>query len=70
MSNTIQNTAPNFFVLGAAKAGTTAIWSWLQQHDDVFHSSLWRKTSVRISATSGNDTGAFWYVTPFASRFE
>jgi hypothetical protein len=27
---------PNFFVVGAAKAGTTSIYSWLKQHPDIF----------------------------------
>lgn len=28
--------APDFYVVGAAKAGTTALWSWLRTHPDVF----------------------------------
>lgn len=28
--------APDFFVVGAAKAGTTAVWTWLRAHPDVF----------------------------------
>jgi hypothetical protein len=28
--------SPNFFVVGAAKSGTTSIYSWLKQHPDVF----------------------------------
>lgn len=28
--------APDFFVVGAAKAGTTAVFHWLAQHPDVF----------------------------------
>ncbi|MHA3977457.1 sulfotransferase [Halovulum sp. GXIMD14794] len=28
--------APDFYVVGAAKAGTTAVYSWLQTHPDVF----------------------------------
>jgi sulfotransferase family protein len=27
---------PDFFVVGAAKAGTTAVWQWLRQHPEVF----------------------------------
>ena len=30
------NFAPHFFVVGAAKAGTTAVYHWLQAHPDVF----------------------------------
>nr|WP_221931647.1 sulfotransferase [Palleronia caenipelagi] len=29
-------TGPDFVVIGAAKAGTTAIWSWLRTHPDLF----------------------------------
>lgn len=28
--------APDFFIVGAAKAGTTAVYSWLTHHPDVF----------------------------------
>jgi hypothetical protein len=27
---------PNFFVVGAAKAGTTSVYSWLKQHPEIF----------------------------------
>lgn len=27
---------PDFFLVGAAKAGTTAVWQWLRQHPEVF----------------------------------
>ncbi|WP_341223577.1 sulfotransferase [Loktanella salsilacus] len=27
---------PDFFIVGAAKAGTTAVWHWLRQHENVF----------------------------------
>jgi hypothetical protein len=27
---------PNFFIVGAARAGTTSLWHWLRQHPDVF----------------------------------
>jgi len=27
---------PNFFIVGAAKAGTTSLWQYLRQHPDVF----------------------------------
>lgn len=32
--------APDFFVVGAAKAGTTAIYHWLRSHPDVFLPSV------------------------------
>jgi Sulfotransferase domain len=28
--------APNFFILGAARCGTTSLWSYLRQHPDIF----------------------------------
>ena len=31
---------PNFFVVGAPKAGTTAVFNWLQEHPDVFLPSV------------------------------
>ncbi|GGE36361.1 sulfotransferase domain-containing protein [Actibacterium pelagium] len=36
MAFDFKNAAPDFFVIGAAKAGSTAVWSWLRQHPDVF----------------------------------
>jgi hypothetical protein len=27
---------PNFFIVGAARAGTTSLWHWLRQHPDVY----------------------------------
>lgn len=35
-SNAVKETWPNFFVVGAAKAGTTSIYSYLNSHDSVF----------------------------------
>ena len=31
---------PNFLIIGAAKAGTTALWSFVRQHPDVFMPAL------------------------------
>lgn len=31
-----RNILPNFFIVGAAKAGTTSLWSYLSQHPDVY----------------------------------
>lgn len=28
--------APHFYIVGAARSGTTAVWTWLQGHPDVF----------------------------------
>lgn len=36
----INATKPNFFIAGAAKAGTTALWSYLSQHPDIFLSKV------------------------------
>ena len=35
-----QKTLPNFLIIGAAKAGTTALYYYLKQHPDVYMSSL------------------------------
>ncbi|MBW4575273.1 MAG: sulfotransferase domain-containing protein [Aphanothece sp. CMT-3BRIN-NPC111] len=32
------NNQPNFFIVGAAKAGTTSLWIYLQQHPDIYMS--------------------------------
>lgn len=31
-----QPRAPNFFIVGAAKSGTTSLWQYLRQHPDIF----------------------------------
>src|SRR5260370_23408084 len=31
-----QSPAPNFFIVGAAKSGTTSLWQYLKQHPDIF----------------------------------
>ena len=36
MTHTQLQSAPHFYIVGAAKAGTTAVWTWLQSHPDVF----------------------------------
>ena len=36
MTNPSPQNAPAFYVVGAARSGTTAVWSWLRQHPDVF----------------------------------
>jgi len=35
MTNDLRRPEPNFFVVGAARAGTTSIWQFLRQHPDV-----------------------------------
>lgn len=40
MEKMAQDFAPDFFVVGAAKAGTTALYYWLKQHPDVFLPSV------------------------------
>lgn len=32
----MRSALPNFFLIGAAKAGTTTLWSWLAQHPEVY----------------------------------
>lgn len=34
--NSFSRPKPNFFVVGAAKSGTTSLWMYLKQHPDVF----------------------------------
>lgn len=36
MNDQHANFAPDFFVVGAAKAGTTALYHWLRSHPDIF----------------------------------
>ena len=36
MTQTAEDFAPDFFIVGAAKAGTTALYHWLSDHPDVF----------------------------------
>ncbi len=36
----ITSPKPNFFIVGAAKAGTTALWEYLNQHPEVFLSRV------------------------------
>ncbi len=36
MANSGLDVAPAFYVVGAARSGTTAVWSWLRRHPDVF----------------------------------
>ena len=40
MGQIIQNTSelylPNFFIVGAAKAGTSSLWTYLKDHPEVF----------------------------------
>jgi hypothetical protein len=43
---------PNFFVIGAAKAGTTALWAALDQHPDVYMSPV---KEPRFFALGGED---------------
>jgi hypothetical protein len=39
-ADTARTAGPNFFIVGAAKAGTTALHEWLAQHPDVFMSEV------------------------------
>lgn len=38
---------PNFFIVGAAKSGTTSLWQYLRQHPDIFMPSdiAWKEPS-------------------------
>ncbi len=40
MNSQTNITVPNFFIVGAAKAGTTSLYEYLSQHSDVYFSSI------------------------------
>ena len=50
---------PNLFVIGAAKAGTTALYDYLAQHPDVFLSRV--KEPMFFSREENYAKGLDWY---------
>jgi len=48
---------PNFFIVGAAKAGTTSLYSYLRRHPDVYMSPIkephWFSTVKTAPGTKG-----------------
>jgi len=43
---------PDFFVIGAAKSGTTSLYHYLDQHPDVYMSPSRSRTGSRACPTS------------------
>jgi len=51
-------TLPNFLIIGAAKAGTTSLYNYLEQHPDVFMSP---DKEPRFFAFEGDTSGQYTY---------
>jgi len=58
-------TLPNFLVIGAMKAGTTTLHTWLGQHPDIGMSTI-KETNYFVSARTDHDPA--WYARHFDSR--
>ena len=56
---------PNFLVIGAMKAGTTTLHSWLGQHPDIGMSSI-KEVSYFVSKWTDHDPS--WYARHFDGR--
>jgi hypothetical protein len=41
---------PNFFIVGAPKAGTTSLYHYLDQHPQVYMSAIKSRTSLRLKS--------------------
>jgi hypothetical protein len=61
----VQRVLPNFFIIGAAKAGTTTLWHLLRQHPDVFMPDL--KEPWFLSHDERYARGWDWYSSLFLS---
>jgi hypothetical protein len=55
----VKRVLPNFFIIGAAKAGTTTLWHLLRQHPDVFMPDL--KEPWFLSHEDQYERGWDWY---------
>jgi hypothetical protein len=55
---------PTFFIIGAAKAATTALWTTLQEHPDVFFPG--RKETNYLLGGAWSSRGPGWYESLFA----
>jgi hypothetical protein len=64
----MENTFPNFFILGAAKAGTTSLYDLLSQHPQVF--MTFDKEPMFFSRDDYFERGADWYTKTFFSESE
>ncbi len=47
-------TLPNFFVIGAARSGTTSIYQYLQQHPEIYMSPLKEPNFYYFEGTTPN----------------
>ena len=63
MMDAYQERLPNFFILGAAKAGTTSLYELLQQHPDI-HLSF-DKEPMYFSRDDYFSRGADWYANTY-----
>lgn len=59
---------PNFFIIGAAKAGTTTLYELLRQHPQVYVPA--RKEPVFFSEEDNFSKGVAWYEETFFERAE
>src|SRR5688572_24468381 len=50
---------PNFFIIGAMKAGTTSLWQYLRRHPEIFMSKL--KEPGYFTEELRWDQGIEWY---------
>ena len=55
---------PTFFIIGAAKAATTALWKTLQEHPDVFFPA--QKETNYLLGSEWSKQGPEWYESLFA----
>lgn len=58
---------PNFFILGAPKAGTTAMAQWLSEHPDVFMSAIKEPQFFNADHGGGFEGGLAEYLKLFAA---
>lgn len=62
MTKTVRE--PNFFIVGAAKSGTTSLVHYLSQHPDVYF-SLWKEPHYFVSEFVQNDFDEAEYLSLF-----
>lgn len=53
---------PDFFIVGAPRCGTTALWSWLRQHPDVFLPLRKEPRFFAVDLDSGSPREARYFV--------
>lgn len=62
------STLPTFFILGAAKAGTTSLYSLLKQHPEIYLPYV--KEPMFFSHDENYRRGVEWYIKTFFSKAE